>query len=79
MQHMVDAGIFPRPLHRQHILRLRHDADLALVALRVGADVAQVLIGQILTDRTKAHRFFRVHDRVRERLRLLRRKREYVE
>ena len=62
VQHMVHAMVFPRPLHGDHILRLCHNADETVVALGVGADRAQLLIGQVLADRAEANAVLRVQN-----------------
>ena len=48
VQHMVHAVVFPGALHGDNVLRLRHDADEAVVALLILADGADVAIRQVL-------------------------------
>ena len=59
---MIDAVIFAAALEREHIARLRHDADGALVALRRGTDGARLLIGEILADAAAVNVFLRIHN-----------------
>ena len=58
VQHMVNAGKFPRPLHCDHVLRVGDHADDAVVAALVVTDRADVAIRQILADGAEMHRFF---------------------
>ena len=62
MQDVIDAVILAAALKREHIARLRHDADGALVALRRGADGARLLIGEILADAAAVDVFLGVHN-----------------
>ena len=75
---MVHAMVFPRPLHGDHILRLCHNADETVVALGVSADRAQLLIGQVLTDRAEANAVLRVQNGLRKALRLILRQRQDI-
>ena len=62
VQDVIDAVILAAALEREHIARLRHDADSTLVALRRGADGARLLIGEILADTAAVDVFLGVHN-----------------
>ena len=46
-EHVVDAVVLVRALHRDHVAGLLDDADQAVVAARVGADPAAGFVGQV--------------------------------
>ena len=71
MQHMVHAVVFPGALHGDNVLRLRHDADEAVVALLILADGADVAIRQVLAHGAQVDRLPRLEQGVGEFLRLL--------
>ena len=62
MQDVIDAVILAAALKREHVARLRHDADGALVALRRGTDGARLLIGEILADAAAVDVFLGVYN-----------------
>ena len=53
MQHVVEAAVDARALERRHVEGLFHDADLAVVTRRVGAEGARVPFRHVETDRAE--------------------------
>ena len=71
VQHMVYAGKLSGTLHCNDVLRLRNNADQAVVALLVVADGAKLPVGQIPADRTQVDGLLGLDDGVGKLLRLL--------
>ena len=71
VQHMIHAVVFPGALHGDNVLRLRHDADEAVVALLILADGADVAIRQVLAHGAQVDGPPRLEQGVGEFLRLL--------
>ena len=78
-EHVVEAAVLVRPLERDDVDRLLDDADDRAVAPRVGADRAELLLGQVAAVAAEAHALLHLRDRLAERERLLLRDREQVE
>ena len=68
-----------RPLERDDVDRLLDDADDGAVAACVGADRAELLLGEVAALAAEADALLHLLDRARERERLLLRGREEVE
>ena len=66
MQNMIHAGVFPGPLHGDHVPGFSHDANQTVVALLVVTDGAKVPIRQILAHRAGMHLRPGVQDRLGE-------------
>ena len=64
VEDMIYAVIFAAALEREHIARLRHDADRTLVALWGRTDAARLLIREVLTDGAAVYILFRIHNGV---------------
>src|SRR5581483_12172842 len=62
-----------RPLEREQVDRLLHDADRGAVAARVEADRADLLLGEVAALVAEPDPLLHVADRVRKRIRLVRR------
>jgi hypothetical protein len=67
-EHVVEAPIFVRPLERDEVGRLLHDADERAIPPLVATDLAALLLGQIPAFGAEADAVLHVADRVRERL-----------
>jgi hypothetical protein len=78
-EHVVEAAVLVRPLERDEVDRLLDDADRRVVAACVGADRAQLVLGQVAALGAEADALLHVLDRLRERERLVPRPREEVE
>src|SRR6185437_3282646 len=70
-EHVVDALVLVRALHRDHVARLLHHADHAVVAARVLADSAARLVGQVEGGLAQADSLLDFADRVGQRERVL--------
>ena len=68
-----------RPLERDDVDGLLDDADDRAVAPRIGADGAELVLGQVAAVAAEAHALLHLGDRVGERERLVLRHREQVE
>ena len=64
VENMIHAVIFAAALEREHIARLRHDADGALVALWGRTDAARLLIREVLADGAAVYVLFCIHNGV---------------
>ncbi len=78
-EHVVAAVVLVRPLDRDHVARLLDDADQRRVAPLVGADRAARALGEVEADLAEPDLVLDVADRVRERMRVLRRRAQHVE
>ena len=78
-EHVVEAAVLVRPLERDDVDRLLDDADRRVVAARVEADPAGLVLGQVAALAAEADALLHLHERARERERLLRRPLEDVE
>ena len=76
---MVEAAVLRRALEREEVDRLLDDADDRVVAPRVEADRAELLLGEVAALAAEADALLHVLDRVGERQRLLLRHLEEVE
>ena len=54
-EHVVEAAELRRPLERDDVDRLLDDADQRVVAPRVGADAAELLLGEVAALAAEAH------------------------
>ena len=63
-EHVVDAAVLVGALHREHVGRLLDDADERLVAPRVEADDAELLLGQVPALAAEADALLRLADRL---------------
>ena len=68
-----------RALEREQVRGLLDDADGRVVATRVGADAAQLRLGEVAALGAEPHSFLHVLDRGRERQGLVLRPREEME
>ena len=76
---MVEAAELRGPLERDDVDGLLDDADQRVVAPLVGADAAELLLGQVAALAAEANTFLHLLERGGERERLLRRPLEDVE
>ena len=70
-EHVVKAAVLVRPLERDDVDRLLDDADRPVVAARVEADRAGLLLGEVPALAAEAHPLLHLGERSRERERLL--------
>src|SRR2546421_2428474 len=77
-EHVVEAPELVRALQRDQVDRLLDDADDRVVAPRIDADRAQLLLGQVPALAAEAHAFLHLLDRSRKGQRLVRRNLEQV-
>ena len=68
---VVEPAVLVRPLERDDVDRLLDDADDRAVAPRVGADGAELLLGQVAAVAAEADALLHVGDRAAERERLV--------
>ena len=66
-EHVVDARVLVRALHRDHVGGLLDDADQAVIAARVLADAAARLVGQVEADLAEADLLLHLADRLGQR------------
>ncbi len=78
-EHVVDAAILMRAFDRQKVGRLLDHADDRPVAPRVGADLTELLLGQVPALAAKADALLHLADRICKGERLLRWDAEDVE
>ena len=60
---MIHAAVFAHPLHCQYRAHVGHHADRGTVAVFVGADRADLAVGQVLTDRAEMNLPFGIKNR----------------
>src|SRR5262249_32812017 len=75
---VVAAPVLARFLDRRDLAPLLYDAEKRRVALRIGAAVARVFLGQRVADRAALDRLPRLRDRLGQALRLLLRRPQEV-
>src|SRR6202035_448810 len=66
-EHVVDAVVLVRALHRDHVAGLLHDADQPVVAPRVLADAAARLVGEVEADLAQPDLLLDLPDRLGQR------------
>src|SRR5262249_23213721 len=66
-EHVVDAVVLVRALHRDHVAGLLHDADQPMIAARVLADPAARLVGEVEAHLAQTDPFLDLADRICER------------
>src|SRR5262249_7296790 len=70
-EHVVGAVVLVRALHRDHVAGLLDDTDERLVAARILADAAALLVGQVEADLAEPDPLLDLADGVRQRLGVL--------
>jgi hypothetical protein len=78
-EHVIDAVVLMRALHRDHVAGLLHHADHRTVASLVLTDPAARLIGEVEAHLTQPNLLLDLPDRIREPKGVLARGAQYVE